>query len=54
MSKKKAESWLSASLHKEFKTKTHKNRTTMAKVMRAAAIDFVKRHRKKRKPKQAA
>jgi hypothetical protein len=53
MQKKKSESWLSGTLHKEFKSKTHKNRTTMAKVMRAAAIEFVKKHRKKRKPNPA-
>jgi hypothetical protein len=54
MQKKKAESWLSASIHKEFKSKTKKAGTTMARVMREAAKDFNKKHTKKRRPKQAA
>jgi predicted DNA-binding protein len=45
MAKKKAESWLSETLHKRFKNKAKRNGTTMARILREAVKGYVKRKR---------
>jgi hypothetical protein len=43
MAKKKAETWLTDSLHTKFKRKTKRKGTSMAKIFREAARAYVKR-----------